>query len=559
MNRADKLRGRAIRTISTLVVMCFAATCHIARAQSGKVTVSRPTTTLKQALDEIGLQTDYKVAVNWNYLDPAKKITLPTGEMELTALLTQALNGTDHTWEMLGGNMIAIKYVPVPGKGRNARSALVRDDFSTSHPTFIPDPWSRTQRPFENMVNTRIARMSADLGGRDSIGMAVVNFRVNSTELERDYMDNAHALDILNRTFQRRDILSGVDYIVITAAASPEGDEAANERLAANRALAVKSYLMWKFPFLDRNMIYTFSIGEDWTGLRQLVEEDHGTPYRYEVLSLLDSNLSNASKEAGLRSIGGGRAYRYIADRMLPILRGGAALTLHYKASPKPEVVVEERIVERVVESVRTDTVFVEKLVARSDDIPAHLAHGHSARPYYMALKNNLLYDAILLPNLALEFSLPQRWSIELEGMWSWWNTDTGKHLYHRIQAGGIELRKWLGLPGRTPLTGHFVGAYGYLGNWDIRLGDTGFQCPTSSLSFGLTYGYSTPLGRRLNAEFLIGVGYFGGEYHKYTYDGLNDRYPWRSTHDLDWFGPTKAKVSLVWLIGSGKNEKKNR
>ncbi len=57
----------------------------------------------------------------------------------------------------------------------------------------------------------------------------------------------------------------------------------------------------------------------------------------------------------------------------------------------------------------------------------------------------------------------------------------------------------------------------------------------------------------------LKSLGYFGGEYYKYTYDENNDRYPWRNTERLNWFGPTKAKISLVWLIGSGKNEKKKQ
>ena len=531
--------------ISLLAVVCLVFSGYSARAQSGTVTVTETTTTLKQALDEIARQTNYRVTVNWNYLDPGKRVVLPTGEMEITGILTRALDGTGHTWELLGGVMIAIKYVPTPGNGRNARSAMVRDNFSESQMTFIPDPWSRTQRPFDNMVNTRIARMSADPGGRDSMGMAIVNFRVNSTEVERVYMDNAWALDMLDRTFQRRDILSGIDYVVITAGASPEGNASVNERLAADRALAVKAYIMRRFPFLDRDMIYTFSIGEDWSGLKQLVEEDYYTPDRDEVLRLLDSYRTNNQKKAALRSIGGGRAYSYIAQNMLPKLRGGAALTLHYKTSPQPEVVVKEKLVE----TVRTDTVIMERVV--EIPLPEPLT-----KSYYMALKNNVIYDAMLLPNLAVEFSLPRRWSIELEGLWSWWGPSGDRHRYHRIQAGGLEVRKWLGHPFQTPLTGHFLGAYSYFGNWDIRLNDRGFQSPKGTLSVGLTYGYAMPVARRLNLEFALSIGYMGGEYYKYIYDPNHDRYPWRSTGRLGWFGPTKAKASLVWLIGSGKNEK---
>ena len=66
----------------------------------------------------------------------------------------------------------------------------------------------------------------------------------------------------------------------------------------------------------------------------------------------------------------------------------------------------------------------------------------------------------------------------------------------------------------------------------------------------GIEYGYSLPIARRLNIDFTIGIGYMGGKYIKYIPD--KGRYLWQSTHKLNWFGPTKAEVSLVWLIGNG-------
>lgn len=71
----------------------------------------------------------------------------------------------------------------------------------------------------------------------------------------------------------------------------------------------------------------------------------------------------------------------------------------------------------------------------------------------------------------------------------------------------------------------------------------------------GLEYGYSLPVTRRLNLDFVISVGYWGGEYHKYT--PIDDCYVWKETRQRHWFGPTKAEISLVWLIGRGYcNEK---
>ena len=60
----------------------------------------------------------------------------------------------------------------------------------------------------------------------------------------------------------------------------------------------------------------------------------------------------------------------------------------------------------------------------------------------------------------------------------------------------------------------------------------------------GLEYGYSLPVARRLNLDFVIGLGYWGGEYH--TYDPVDDHYVWKETRQRHWFGPTKAEISLV-------------
>ena len=64
----------------------------------------------------------------------------------------------------------------------------------------------------------------------------------------------------------------------------------------------------------------------------------------------------------------------------------------------------------------------------------------------------------------------------------------------------------------------------------------------------GLEYGYSLPIRSRLNIDFSIGVGYWGGIYYEYL--PMDNCYVWQATKQRHWFGPTKAEISLVWLIG---------
>ena len=99
----------------------------------------------------------------------------------------------------------------------------------------------------------------------------------------------------------------------------------------------------------------------------------------------------------------------------------------------------------------------------------------------------------------------------------------------------------------RDKLTGHFVGVYGESGKYDFEhKKDICYQ--GEFWSAGLSYGYSMPIGKRLNMEFSISAGYASIAYRGYT---PSDDYEtlWRDPEKVGkwhYFGPTKAQVSLV-------------
>lgn len=80
----------------------------------------------------------------------------------------------------------------------------------------------------------------------------------------------------------------GIDTVTIFSYASPEGDARHNFALARQRAIAVKGYLLWKYPHLNRERLLIEPVGEDWLKLRELVVADNSVPDRGEVLHLLD-------------------------------------------------------------------------------------------------------------------------------------------------------------------------------------------------------------------------------------------------------------------------------
>lgn len=180
---------------------------------------------------------------------------------------------------------------------------------------------------------------------------------------------------------------------------------------------------------------------------------------------------------------------------------------------------------------------------------PYNGGHGSSS----VSIKTNLFYDALLIPNFGLEFYLGKKWSLSTDWMYSWWHSNR-THKYWRTYGGSVELRKWFGkaLSGRL-FTGHHVGMYAQTFTYDFKLGTRGFLGDKWSYGAGISYGYSLPVAKRLNMDFSVGMGYWGGEYKEYVYD--SGHYMWRATCQRRWLGPTKVEISLVWLLGKAHDK----
>jgi hypothetical protein len=459
-------------------------------------------------------------------------------------------------------------------EGRVSAQSRAKEEMSTydlSQLRQVKDPWSHTQQPFGRMMNARTVRMGAD--ELDSIGMVVVNFRENSSTLERDYMDNARALEILGRTFRDRESLITLDYMVITATSSPEGYETRNEELAAGRALAVKSYIMWRFPYVDRDMIYTFSAGEDWAGLRREVEQDRYVPGQWEVLYLLDSHQSNDAKKAALKKIAGGRAYSYISRFILPSLRGGAAVSLHMKVKPQSvaesekkraaDTVYVERIIERIIERLPaantvekrvTDTVYIDRVTE-----PQPVKQVDIVKKPLFAVKTNLLFDLGTAINIEAEVPIGKHWSLAGEWIFPWWLIKNDQ-IALEGGVGTLEVRSYMGVrEGKRPLTGWFLGMHGGWGYYDLEWKNKGYQGKFLYGGFSAGYAHTVSKNGNWRMEYSLGLGSIQTTYTEYT-PQKDDNDTWHLVRQREatrlWVGPTQAKISLVWMLGRNSKKK---
>lgn len=374
----------------------------------------------------------------------------------------------------------------------------------------------------------------------------VMRFRifypVNQTKLYEDYMGNA---DMLRRIRKYLEKSPQIDSITIYSYASPEGPYRLNKRLASERGKTAKQYLLSQIPaerHLPDSLIILDPTAENWVGLRDLVLYQYPYDDKEKVLEILDrTDISDERRKVLLKRLNRGNPWLYILKELMPQLRYATWISVWQRIK-----------VDRVIEK------------------PTKLAVGMppfgplSVPPFVMedsktlwALKSNLLYDAVSWLNFSVEVPVGDRFSVLYYHQFPWWRWGKANNEYcMRFLSIGGEGRWWFKpMPRaktarrikRDRLMGHFVGLYAESGKYDFeRKRDVCYQ--GEFWSAGLSYGYAMPIGKRLNLELSVSMGYASIAYRGYIpsedYEIL-----WRDPDKVGrwhYWGPTKAQVSLV-------------
>lgn len=382
---------------------------------------------------------------------------------------------------------------------------------------------------------------------------ADIYFRQGHSNLLLNMGDNRSQLDSI--VSKINSLTSGAAYnlrsIRFIGSASPEGSVSINNRLSVKRAATVFDYLHKHAEFSDSLTSFEYT-GRDWKGLIDMVRDDNNVPHRDEVIEVLANiitSVNNGNQQPDnlinrLKTIDNGKAYRYLYNKLYPALRF-SKVTLDYT----PSVIQVEEIILKP-ELINVDI---------TETIPTlTFAQEQAKKPFYMALKTNLLYDAVALPSISAEFYLGKNWSTGINWTYGWWDKDN-THRYWRAYGGDIVIRKWIGEKSRIkPLTGHHLGVFAGIVTYDFEFGGIGYMGDLPGRTLwdrcnryaGIEYGYSLPVGRRINIDFSLGLGYLGGKVVKY--EPAAKGYLWEDTHNFTWFGPVKAEISITWLIGRG-------
>jgi hypothetical protein len=170
------------------------------------------------------------------------------------------------------------------------------------------------------------------------------------------------------------------------------------------------------------------------------------------------------------------------------------------------------------------------------------------------ALKSNALYWVAGAPNFSIEYPFSDRWSICGDYI-APWTSSFATGLYYQLLMLNAEARYWLGRRDDRPLmTGWFASASLGGGYYDLMLNNQkkGFQGEFYILAgFGAGYSHSISSNDRVRLEYALGLGYLLTRYRKYIWDQFD--YMLEAPREQVWktsiFGPTQARVSLVWLL----------
>ncbi len=411
---------------------------------------------------------------------------------------------------------------------------------------------------------------------------ATVYFRQGRAEYDETFRGNYGIVDSF--VSQLRDIAADPSACIlsvrITGGASPEG-LTDYQRVLSHERVECLERIVRSAVWLPSGCVQEDALGIDWKGLTCLVEKSQ-MPYRDRTLDILRNTpewirykgeIVDGRKQQ-LKLLAGGRPWEYMYIVFFPDLRR-ATIEVSYSCKKRPCAETPQKEIGKLNPCAETPQKETGKLnpcaeTPRKEAEERPCGNGLQKaekqtpdRDFLMAVKTNTLYDLDLVPNLGAEFHLGNNWTLGSSVMYAWWS-DTGKDLFYRIYGADFSVRKYFGSKALSrPMSGHHLGLYTQVYTYDFEFGGTGYMggLPGGTIwdranwGAGLEYGYSVPLGSRFNIDFSLGAGYTTGKYEVYA--PIDNHYVWQMTRKKQFLGPTKAEISLVWLIGAVRHKSK--
>lgn len=358
----------------------------------------------------------------------------------------------------------------------------------------------------------------------------LVDFRVNSTVIDSTYSDNAvrmqEIIDFLHNI--RRDSTINIVEVSFCGAASPEGSDQLNRRLARGRLTALENLVRKEVDIPDslitRNDSYI-----PWNYLKKQIE-DSDIIRTDEVIAILNEssllvdyhypNLHIDSRVVKLQKLDNGKVWQQINKLFFGQMRNASVVFITYKrelpAVQEPIIVQDTVVAEPSTEITPDTTAIVETIVPKIEEWNRKLY-----------LKTNALFWGMGMTNVSAEIDLAKHWSFALPVTYSAWNYFPSTVKF-RTLAVQPEFRYWFNEDNQKFFIGaHFGYAqYNVAVDGNYRYQDHDGKSP--ALGGGISVGYRMPISKsdKWHIEFSLGAGVYSLHYDKFyntpnTKDGL--------------------------------------
>lgn len=364
-----------------------------------------------------------------------------------------------------------------------------------------------------------------------------VIFKVNKYDLQ-----NAQPIDSIITTINK--IMSEPEvhlaYIWIGGSASPEGPPTWNKKLGHYRSQALAQYLRSTTELPD-SIFRIENLEEDWYSFTVALRTKDTFPHRNEILHIIASEPDTEKRKLQIKAIDGGRTWSRVIHEFFPPFRNARMVIVCYD-TPQQLTATQPRIAVPYYPATQ--------LASAPQAFTAT-----APRKWVFAIKNNLLFTAILTANLGFEVQLWDHFSLDVPVWYSPYDLFTPRRKI-RLLATQPEVRWWMG----DVMKGHFIGLHTHIVGFNIALNDYArYQDPNHALwGMGLSYGYALPLDKtgHWGIEFNIGFGFA-----EYSYDAYRnwDNGPRFSSGQAWYWGLTRAGVTLSYKWAKPLKNKKKR
>jgi len=166
-----------------------------------------------------------------------------------------------------------------------------------------------------------------------------------------------------------------------------------------------------------------------------------------------------------------------------------------------------------------------------------------------VGIKNNLVYDATLTPNLGLELSVGKKNTLDLNFGYNPFTFSDHKKFKHWLAQP--EFRFWT----CESFNGTFFGIHAHGGEFSVAGNHLPFGVFPNLKGYmyegyfyggGISIGYQWILGKHWNLEASVGAGYARIHYDKYPCADCGTKL---DSGNYNYWGPTKATISFIYLF----------